>query len=179
MKRSSKILLVTAVAAGLVTSAALAGGYGYGPGGCERSGAGYGAGPMSGQGMGYGGMHHGPRHDGRFAPAAYGDRLERMRAGLELSAEQEPAWQAFSAKLEAQREAMAEHRETMRESVQEGATAVELAERRVQWMGQRLAAMTELSEAVKSFYAQLTPEQQQRFDRLPLGGGHRGMHRPF
>ena len=35
-------------------------------------------------------------------------------------------------------------------------------------MNERLAAMTEMGEAVETFYAELTPEQRARFDRMPM-----------
>jgi hypothetical protein len=150
-------------------------GQGYGPGhGSMMQGQGYGHGPMMrGDGSGpYGGMH------GRWeqGPEAFAQRLERMHDRIGITAAQEPAWQAFAAKVAAQGERMQAHHEAMRAqwAQDDDLTAPERIQRRAEMMGERLGAMSDMAEAVTTLYGELTPEQQKLFDLMqPMGGHHR------
>jgi Spy/CpxP family protein refolding chaperone len=46
-------------------------------------------------------------------------------------------------------------------------------------MGERLQAMGEMAAAVETFYGQLTPEQQKKFDQGPMMMGGRHARRGF
>jgi hypothetical protein len=202
MKRNRKILLATLLAGGVAAAAVVSAGPGFGPGGCAQGygpgngpmmqGQGYGPGHgpmMQGQGDGpmmrgdgsgpYGGMRggmHGRPDQGMHGPEAAAQRLERMHEQLGISAAQEPAWQAFAAKVAAQGERMQAHHETMRAQWSQGdeLTAPERLQRRAEMMGERLGAMSEMADAVTTLYGELTPEQQKVFDQLqPMGGHHR------
>ena len=174
MKRTRTILLATLAATGVAVAVAATAGSRYG--GCQQ-GYGPGDGPMmQGEGYGPGSGKAGRWEQGRQDPARHAQRLERMQQRLGITAEQEPAWQAFVVQMDAQRERMQSHRDQMRAQWDEGVTlsTPERIQRRAEFMGERLAAMTEMAESVDTLYGQLTPEQQQLFDRAPFmkGGRH-------
>ncbi|MDX1593720.1 MAG: Spy/CpxP family protein refolding chaperone [Gammaproteobacteria bacterium] len=176
MKRTRTILLTTLAATGIVVAAAVAAGPRFG--GCQQ-GYGPGDGPMM-QGGGYGpgrGMHGG-WHQGRYDPAMHEQRLEQMHERLAITAEQEPAWQAFVAQMDAQRARMQAHHEQMRTqwSADEALSLPERIQRHAEFMGERLGAMSDMARAAETLYGQLTPEQQAQLDRAPMAMG--GRHGP-
>ena len=82
-------------------------------------------------------------------------RQAHLHDQLKLSADQEPAWKAFSEKIKPVPGERPNHEEL---------AALKAPERMAAMMKQREARMTEHVAAVKEFYAVLTPEQQKVFD---------------
>ena len=96
-------------------------------------------------------------------------RMERMKAELKITAAQEPAWNAYVAR-------------TAHEPRQPGATedwskltTPQRLEKMQALHNERSAEMAKRIDATKSFYAQLTPEQQKTFDSQGSGPRHAGM----
>ena len=175
MKRTRTILLATLAATGVAVAVAATAGPRYG--GCQP-GQGPGSGPMM-QGEGYGpDGSQGSWGQGRHDPARHAQRLEQMHQRLAITDEQEPAWQAFVARMDAQRERMQAHHEQMRArwDADEALTLPERIARRTQMMNERLAAMADMTAALETLYGQLTPEQQKQLDQAPfmMGGGRHG-----
>ena len=130
-------------------------GGGYGPG---MMGGGHGPG-MMGAGYGPGRMGAGPDFD----PDA---RLERFKAQLGISAEQDGAWKAFAAKSKQQAESMRVTHEAMFASMQDPKlTAPERAALHGAMMKQRGAEMESMAAAYKDLYTALTPEQRAIIDQ--------------
>ena len=126
------------------------------------------------------------RHD----PERHAQRMERMKArmaehqaqlkqNLQLTPAQEPAWNAFVARMQPQaRTATPGGRDSWT-----GLTTPQRLERMEAMKTQRDQAMAQRHDAIRSFYAQLTPEQQKTFDAQGMGHmqragmkGHRGEH---
>lgn len=152
--------IAVAIAAGLATAfVAVAhpgfGGYGpgYGPG---MMGPGYGPGMMMGGGpgmmMGWG---HGRMFAGNDTDIArfQQERLGELKSQLGITAEQQPAWDAFAAKA-------AEQAKTM-QALHKDTSATTMPER----MLQRQQAMATMSESFTKLYEVLTPQQREVFDR--------------
>ena len=130
----------------------------------------------------------GERH-ARRAPAErekrmaehHAKRMAELKAALKLTAAQEGAWNTFTAAT--QPPARGERPPMDREAFKNLTTPqrIDLMEKR---MAERQAHMKQRGEAVKAFYAQLTPEQQKVFDERGMRhgkgegrhGGHRGGH---
>jgi pyruvate/2-oxoglutarate dehydrogenase complex dihydrolipoamide acyltransferase (E2) component len=102
-------------------------------------------------------------------------RLEQLKAQLKLSPAQEGAWSAYTAAMQppAQRPARMNHAELAQLSTPQRIERMQaLQAEHQQFMSQRL-------DAVKAFYAQLTPEQQKIYDQQSLRhgpAGRGGMH---
>lgn len=133
--------------------------------------------PGPGYGPGYGRGMGGP---GAFAPntarnpAAMAEaRLANLRTALNVTAEQEPAWQAFAAVVTQQAQ---QHQALHEQMTQSTASAPERMALMPQIMQQRAAGMATVSQALNELYAVLTPEQraivdQQHFaNHGPRGG---------
>lgn len=102
--------------------------------------------------------------------------LTGLKEKLQLSAEQEAAWNAFAAGAQPGSRSQGMDRKTMRDEFDKLSTPERLD--RMQAMAdKRHARMAERAEAVKAFYAELTPEQQKVFDAEAMPGGHHGGHR--
>lgn len=119
-------------------------------------------------------MHEGGT--GKFAErmAKYHARLHDK---LKLSAAQEPAWSTFTAAAMPKMTGTRPDRAAM-----EKMTAPERMEKWMALSKERAAAQESRLAALKTFYAQLTPEQKKIFDDSVPGGEHggsmmRGMHR--
>ena len=189
MNRTRKILAGAVVAAAL----AAAGGFstanaqpaGYGPGNCAQGGPGMmgpGHGPHHGAmgnspGAGRGSMRHGMWSN----PAARVEgHLAALKVELKITPNQEPAWQAFTAKARKQAESMIARRTEMFTKVSAAnLSAPERLAQRTEFMKQGVAGMESMSAAVADLYAVLTPEQKTIADQLlargPMGGaGGRG-----
>jgi protein CpxP len=126
--------------------------------------------------------HHAERHTERHA-----ERMERMKArmaerqaqlkqSLQLTPAQEPAWNAFVVRMQPQpRDSQAGGREAWA-----SLSTPQRLERMEAMKAQRDQAMDKRHEAIRSFYAQLTPEQQKTFDAQGMGGmqrtGMKGSH---
>ncbi|MDI1247013.1 MAG: Spy/CpxP family protein refolding chaperone [Rhodoferax sp.] len=170
MKTNLKISLV----AGLMLAAGFA--YSQAPMGgapCDMTGP---HGYMQDQGMNHPGM-------GKMDPAKMQARMDKrhaaLKAQLKLSSAQEPAWTAFLAShkapagMKGQAAAMPDMAKlTTPERLDK------MKELRAQHMGEMTAAMDQRTEATKTFYAVLTPEQQKVFDAQAMQGrgSHKAMH---
>jgi Spy/CpxP family protein refolding chaperone len=126
-------------------------GPGYGPGMMGRGGPGMmmGGGPGMMMGWGHGRMFASTDTDiARFQL----DRLGELKSQLGITAEQQPAWDAFAARAAEQAKTM----QALRNDT--GATQPER-------MQQRQKAMTSMSESLTRLYEALTPKQRELFDR--------------
>lgn len=200
MKRVTKIAIgaVTVLTLGLTTVAVTAHAHGYGPGWGMGMGQGYGPGygPGAGMGpgmgpMGYGPMGMGPMGQGpmrqgvgpqAFAnPGAFAEsRLAGLKAQLQITAAQEPAWNAFAGQAKQQAEAMQKLMTGAQGSAQ--ASAPERIEQQAQFMKQRQEQMEKGAAAFKDLYAVLSPEQKaladQGFGPGMMGGRGRAFRGP-
>lgn len=178
MTRNRKILLGLATAAALAASAMVGAappGPGWGPcpyagegPGMMGYGPGYGRGGpgMMGYGPGYG--RGGPGAGAGFSPAAAADgRLAALKTELNITANQESAWQAFATKAKAQVESMQAQRA---QAFAANQTAPERLAQRAEFAKQRAAHVEAMSATVKDLYDVLTPEQKAIADqRLAFG----------
>jgi hypothetical protein len=103
-------------------------------------------------------------------------RADALKAQLKLTPEQEPAWTAFVATMQpAERSARLER---LDRKEMEKLTTPERIDRMRALRAQYAAEADRRGEAIKTFYAALTPEQQKTFDSRAqhMGGkeGHRG-----
>lgn len=120
-------------------------------------------------------MHH-QQHD----PAKMADKL---RTTLQLTPAQEPALQAFIAAMQPTGE-MREHMKDARGDWK-GLTTPQRLDRMQAMQAQRQQQFARHADAVKRFYAALTPAQQKAFDAMHQGmmgghgkrGGHMGGHK--
>eukprot|EP00611_Tribonema_gayanum_P016469 TRINITY_DN2868_c1_g1_i2.p1 TRINITY_DN2868_c1_g1~~TRINITY_DN2868_c1_g1_i2.p1 ORF type:complete len:137 (-),score=28.96 TRINITY_DN2868_c1_g1_i2:432-842(-) len=102
------------------------------------------------------------------------ERQAAFKAELKLTPEQEPAWNAFVARTQPQ---AAPVRQSPREDWSKLTTPQRL-DRMQALKAERDAVMAKRVEAIKSFYATLSADQQKVFDAKRLGGFQRaGMHR--
>jgi hypothetical protein len=118
----------------------------------------------------------GPRAEGhhwqRPDPAKMAERrAQHLRDALQLRPEQEPALHTLIAALQP----AAGERERMRQHYEAGArlTTPERLDRQAARMTEHAARFHQRADAIKRFYAQLTPAQQKAFDAMPKMG-HRG-----
>lgn len=107
----------------------------------------------------------------------HAERQAKLKAELKLSAEQEPAWNAFVART-------AHEPRPMKAGAREDWSKLTTPERLDKMQAlkvERDAQMAKRIDATKSFYAALTPEQQKVFDTQAHGGmqraGMKGEHR--
>lgn len=185
MRKTTKIALAVGAALSLGLAAAeltahpsdggYGPGYGMGPGagmgyGMHGYGMGYGMGP--GAGMGYG--MHGYGMGFGANPEAAENRLADLKSQLGITAQQEPAWQAFVASAK-QRE---QSRESWFAKMHEARTAGSLPEmlaQRDEVFKQQQAERQAATAALKELYAALSPEQRtiadQRFGGFGPGYG--------
>lgn len=124
------------------------------------------------------GQPGGPREGRRMDPEAMAaQHAERLRAVLQLRADQEPALKAYLAARKPP--AGAADRRGGREQFAAMTTPQRLDAQRSR-LTERVARFDQRAAATKTFYAQLSPTQQKAFDAMPQGGGmkgggHRGM----
>ena len=102
------------------------------------------------------------------------ERLAKLKTELKITAEQEGAWQAFTQAMQPPQKAQRMQREEMR-----NLTTPERIDRMRSLRQERNAQMDQRADAIKAFYAALTPEQQKQFDAKgsrmgPRGEGHPG-----
>jgi hypothetical protein len=89
------------------------------------------------------------------------EHQERLKASLQLTPQQEPAWNAFVARTQpAQRPAQAR----MDREAWKKLSTPERLDRMEALKAERDRAMAQRHEAIRSFYAQLNPAQQKAFD---------------
>lgn len=167
MKRLHKILIgtvgVLAVAVGTAVAAA----------------------PRDDASPGPGWSHGGPWQGGDAAAFAQ-KRLDRLKTELKITAQQEPAWQAFAGKSIEQAKAMqALHQQHQQQAQARDKSALlstpDRLARHVDDLRQHLAHLEQTQAAVKDLYAALTPEQRaladRHFDHAFPGHGGRRSHR--
>ena len=96
----------------------------------------------------------------------HAQRMERLKAELKITSAQEPAWNAYLARTahEPRKPAAAEDWSKL--------TTPQRLEKMQALHNEHNAEMAKRIDATKSFYAQLTPEQQKTFD-AQAGGMHR------
>jgi len=120
----------------------------------------------------------GPRAEGRHwqrpDPAQMAERhAQRLRDTLQLRPDQEPALRAL---MDAMRPdpAQMERRKAERQEAQRLTTPQRL-DRMQARLAERQTRFARRADAIRRFYAQLTPAQQRAFDALPMAGmGHGG-----
>ncbi len=141
---------------------------GWGPG---AGGMGYGGGP--GAGMGPGGYHMGGRGPGAGGnPAEWADaRLDAMKAQLNITSEQDPAWDAYATQVKAQAAGMQAIHAQMWNAT---GTAAERATAHAAVMEQRAKGMSDVASAFTALYDALTPEQKAIADQGGCPGGQGG-----
>lgn len=104
--------------------------------------------------------------------ARMAERQAKLKAELNLSAAQEPAWNAFVARMEASKGARVQRGQRERTNWSELTTPERLDKMQAR-MAEREAAMSQRFDAIKSFYANLNVEQQKVFDSQRMGSFHR------
>ncbi len=167
MKKTTKQFLGIAAASVLVASVASGvfahGGFGpgFGPGWGGNHGMMGGPGGMHGPGGGPGWMMRGD-------PVAYADQqLTGLKSTLDISADQEDAWNTYEAAVKGKLGVMLSHRQSMFGSGQIA------PEERFTFHQQGLEQMQKVITARRDLYAVLTPEQQERAGNLI--GLHHGL----
>lgn len=88
------------------------------------------------------------------------ERQAHLKTMLSITAEQEPAWNAFVARTAP--EPRADHRGERQAMAQ--LTTPERLDKMQARQAERTAAMTSRIDATRRFYSALTPDQQKRFD---------------
>ena len=106
-------------------------------------------------------------------PAQMAERhAEHLRAILQLRPEQEPALKAFIAAMQPSPEQMRRHEEARDEA--RDLTTPQRLDRLQARLAEHQSEFARRADAIKRFYAQLSPSQQKAFDALPMP--HHGMH---
>ena len=96
--------------------------------------------------------------------------LSELNAKLNLTADQQPAWKTFSDQVNDQAKNMVAMRDQMKDNAQTMSkkTAPERMAKMADWMKDRAQNMAKMADAVKTFYATLTAEQQAIFDKMQM-----------
>ena len=95
--------------------------------------------------------------------------LSELKAELKLTKDQEPAWQTFSDQVNAQAKNMASMHDKMKGDMQNmPMTMPDRMAMMADMMKERAQNMTAMADAVKTFYATLTPEQKNTFDKMHM-----------
>ena len=103
------------------------------------------------------------------------EHLSALKAKLNLAPEQEAAWNTFASAGQPGMHRMGGDRKAMRDEFAKLSTPERMD--RMQAVSEiRRVKMAERAEAIKAFYAQLTPEQQRVFDAEAILKRHRGHH---
>lgn len=100
----------------------------------------------------------------------HAQRMERLKAELKITAAQEPAWKAYVARTTHEPRQPAGAVEDWSKL-----TTPQRLEKMQALHNERNAEMAKRIDATKSFYAQLSPEQQKTFDAQGGGLRHAGM----
>ena len=117
---------------------------------------------------------HGQKDPAKWE-ARRAERLSELKAKLNLAPEQDAAWNAFASVSQPGMHRVGGDRQAMRDEFAKLSTP-ERIDRMQARSDMRRAKMAERAEAIKAFYAQLTPEQQKVFDAEAMTGRHRGHH---
>lgn len=173
MKQLHKSLLAVSLMAslGMAAFAQMPPSGGPGPAGQERAG-----GPMMGHNMAQGDP---AKMQARMAER-HAKHLADMKIRLQISPAQEGAWTAFADAMQPPVRTAVDRSKFRAEM--EKLTTPERIDKMQALKAQRDAEMTKRANAVKTFYAALTPAQQKVFDleslkhgRMGGHGGHHGM----
>lgn len=114
---------------------------------------------------GEGGCFDGSRFEQRMEK-----RQQNLHDQLKLNKEQEKGWKTYS---EAVKSAMPKRGDFNPKALRD-LPAPERADKMLVRSQERLDAMRKGAEAMKAFYATLTPEQKKTFDQQSFGGFHGG-----
>jgi hypothetical protein len=165
MRKSTKIALAVgaALSLGLAAAELTAQPSGMGPGMM-------GPGMMGGYGMGYG--MHGYGMGFGASPEAAENRLDGLKAELGITAQQEPAWQAFVKSVKQREESRAAWFAKHREARAAGSLPERLAQQD-EVFKQHQAERQASTAALKELYAALSPEQKEIADERFGGFGPR------
>ena len=98
-------------------------------------------------------------------------RAEAFKRKLQLTPEQEPAWNSFLQSMKPDADA---RKARLDWQGMDQLTTPERIDRMQAMQTERQAAMRQRGDATKAFYAQLTPEQQKTFDTATLRHGRHG-----
>ena len=124
-----------------------------------------------------GGDRHGMRHHGPMDPAKMQEMMLKHQAALKeklkITPAQEAAWTSYTAAMKPPAD-MGKNRETMRAEMDK-LTTPERIDKMKTLRAQRDAEMDKRTDATKTFYAVLSPEQKKVFDTRPMHG-ERGGH---
>lgn len=129
-------------------------------------------------GLSAGGTAHAFRGDGdcrsqmkgQSAEKFAGSRLDKLHADLKLSADQETGWKTWSAPIQQRAASMKERRPDF--EAMSKLPAPERMEKMLERMKEHQKEMEAGIASTRSFYATLTPEQRQVFDRFQPFGDH-------
>lgn len=116
---------------------------------------------------------HGQKADDRGERRAA--HLSELKDKLKLAPEQEAAWNAFASAGQPGMHRLGGDRQAMRAEFAKLSTP-ERMDKMMEMSEARRARMAERAEAIKTFYAQLTPAQQTVFDAEAMLKRHRGHH---
>jgi protein CpxP len=95
--------------------------------------------------------------------------LSELKAKLNLTKDQDPAWSVFSDQVTAQAKNMASMQEDMKKDMQNmPQTAPERMALMANKMKDRAQHMATMTDTVKAFYNTLTPEQKTMFDKMQI-----------
>jgi protein CpxP len=122
---------------------------------------------------------HGQKHHGEFNRAKWeakrAEHLAALKEKLKLSPEQEAAWNAFAQPVQPEMR----HEDGGRQAMRDESATLNTPQRLDKMLAMselRRAKMLERTRTIKTFYAQLTPEQQKVFDAEAMLHRHRGHH---
>lgn len=104
-------------------------------------------------------------------PVAFANkRLSELKDKLNITPAEEPAWQTFADKVNAQAKATAALHEKMRgEMNSPGLTTPDRMAKMAEFLKTRSQHMAAMSEVTRTFYNALTPEQKAIFDKMHQG----------
>lgn len=122
-------------------------------------------------------------HQRHFDPAKMQEMMARrqavLKSKLQITPMQEAAWVTYVAAMQPPADMATrmnpETRKKMREEM-ERLTTPERIDRMQAMKARRDAEMAKRGDAIKTFYAALTPEQQKMFDTSAMRGGPGGRH---
>lgn len=112
----------------------------------------------------------------KFDPAKRAERIEqrqqKLHDALKLTANQEAAWKTYLAAIKPQ-ERIGRADPVALKTADAEMNAPRRAEKRLEFSKARIAHQETRLEALKAFYAVLTPEQQKTFDQQSHEGKHK------